>query len=112
VDRFNAVAFEKFRQRTFDAALTSALCAISVEDDLCSDARITISAATPAPRPCLVTAGNLIGVEVTAIDVDAVAAAAADEALTDPTSLPDQYRHELAVTLTRRALTRALGHRS
>lgn len=108
IDRWTAVAFEKFRQRTFDAALTSALCAIRIEDAALTEVRITIGATTPVPRVCHDSATLLVGGAPPDVDADAVAHAVADEVLPERTDDITRYRHELIVALTRRALTRTL----
>jgi carbon-monoxide dehydrogenase medium subunit len=107
-DRWTAVAFEKFRQRTFDAALTSALCGVRIEDAAVAEVRITIGATTPVPRVCHNSATPLIGTAPADVDADAVAHAVADEVLPQAADDITRYRHELIVSLTRRALTRAL----
>jgi aerobic carbon-monoxide dehydrogenase medium subunit len=107
-DRWSAVAFEKFRQRTFDAALTSALCAVRIEDAELAEVRITIGATTPVPRVCHNSATPLVGAAPADVDADAVAHAVADEVLPEAADDLTRYRHELIVSLTRRALMRAL----
>lgn len=108
VDRWSGVAFEKFRQRTFDAALASALCAVRVEDGVVAEARIAIGATTPVPRVCSESVGALTGIAPAEADAEELAHAVADEVLPNPTGDLMRYRHELIVSLTRRALSRAL----
>lgn len=107
-DRWTAVAFEKFRQRAFDAALASALCVIRVDGDALAEVRITIGATTPVPRVCQNSAAALVGTSPADVDADAVARTVADEVLPQATDDTTFYRHELIVSLTRRALTRTL----
>jgi carbon-monoxide dehydrogenase medium subunit len=110
-DVFTAVVFEKFRQRTFDAAVVSALCATRIDSDgAVAEARITIGAATPTPTQAIMSARELIGVPVADIDPAAVAVAVSQEVLGDPSADSDlvQYQRELIKALTRKALLRAL----
>lgn len=108
-DRFDAVVFEKFRQRTFDAAIVSALCAVRIADDRSvEEIRITVGAATPVPRLCPGAAAALVGTPATDVDVADVAAVVAAEVLPNGSDDMTRYRRELILSLTRRALSRAL----
>jgi aerobic carbon-monoxide dehydrogenase medium subunit len=110
VAAYDAVAFEKFRQRTFDAALASVLCAVRTESDgRLADLRITVGAATPVPVLATRTSAALIGGPASDVDVENVARRVVEESLGDRGDAPPvQYSRELVSALTRRALTRAL----
>ena len=108
---FTAVVFEKFRQRTFDAALVSALCATRLDGDgAVAELRITVGAATPVPTRAVESARGLIGRPAADIDPAAVAVAVSDEVLGESGADSDlvQYQRELIKALTRKALSRAL----
>ncbi|NMO89402.1 xanthine dehydrogenase family protein subunit M [Actinomycetospora sp. TBRC 11914] len=107
--RWDAVAFEKFRHRVFDAAIVSVTCALRAGADGVAEARLTVGGATPAPTPVPGAAARLVG---PLPDPDAVAAAAdaaAEEVLPGGATAGEavRYRHELVRTLVRRAVTRA-----
>ena len=112
VARFTAVAFEKFRRRTFDAALVSSFVALSVAGGSVAGSRITVGAAVPAPVPAVHTAAALVGSPLPAVEAAAVARATADEVLGVPGAEPPlrQYQRQLVHALTRTALTRAVDH--
>ena len=110
-DVFTAVVFEKFRQRTFDTAVVSALCATRLDTDgAVAEMRLTIGAATPTPTRAINSARELIGRPAADIDPVAVGVAVAHEVLGEPGTDSDtvQYKRELIKALTRKALSRAL----
>jgi carbon-monoxide dehydrogenase medium subunit len=111
VAAFDAVVFEKFRQRTFDAAVASVLCAVrSGPDGTLADLRLTVGAATPVPVQAVQTCAALLGRPAAGVDVAAVAAAVVEESLVGRGDSPSaRYARELVSALTRRALTRALS---
>lgn len=106
--RWSAVAFEKFRARIFDAALASALCAVRIDGGTVVEGRITVGATTPVPRVCHDSAAALAGATVADLDPEVIARAVADEVLPEPVDGSARYRRELIVSVTRRAVTRAL----
>ena len=109
-EAFTAVAFEKFRQRVFDAALASTTCAIRVSDGLIDDLRLTIGATTPRPTQCATATGGLVGQPVEALDPALVADAAATEVLGPEASIDMphvRYQRALIRSVTRQALGRA-----
>lgn len=110
-DRYPGVAFEKFRQRQFDAATASVLCALTHgPDGRIGAARIAVGAVTPTPRLCTATTEALLsGAEPSALDIDEVGAAVAAEVLPDTDTDTARYHGELVRALTRRALARALS---
>ena len=108
--RFSTVAFEKFRQRTFDAAIVSSLCALHTDQaGTVTDARITIGAATPVPTAAVQSAAALVGRSTADIDPTEVGDAVAVELRrSQPADSPMvQFQTELIKSITRKALTRA-----
>jgi carbon-monoxide dehydrogenase medium subunit len=109
-DVFTSVAFEKFRQRVFDAALASTTCALRVSAGTIEDVRLTVGATTPRPTSCVASAAGLAGRPLDALDPLLVADDVAievlgPEAATDPR--PVRYQRELIKSVTRNALARA-----
>jgi len=90
-DAFTRVVFAKFRQRTFDAALASVLCAARPGN---GGVQITVGAVRPVP------------VVATAADPEAVAAEVLDAAGGPPLV---QYQRELVRTLTAQTLSTVNG---
>jgi carbon-monoxide dehydrogenase medium subunit len=102
---FTRVSFGKFRQRTFDAALASVLCAVRPASDAQPRAvQITVGAVRPIP--ILAQAGTGAG---DGAGPDAVAAQVAADVL-GPDGGPPlvQYQRELVRTLTARTLRAVL----
>jgi aerobic carbon-monoxide dehydrogenase medium subunit len=101
VDAFTRVVFEKFRQRTFDAALASVLCATVAEPDgTPGSVRIAVGAVRPVPALASAAADA---------DPDAVAAQVAADVLGEDGGTPlVQYQRELVRALTARTLRTAL----
>ena len=107
---FTAVAFEKFRTRTFDAALASVLCTVRVDGGVLAGARLTVGAAVPVPVVAVRSAAALTGTPVADVDPHAVAADVVDEVFADAGGAPStRYARELVSALVRRALVRALA---
>jgi carbon-monoxide dehydrogenase medium subunit len=110
---WDAVVFEKFRHRVFDAAIVSVTCALRrAGDGSVAEARVTVggAAATPVIVP---GAARLLTGEAPAGE-DAVAAAAgsaAEEVLPGAATADEatRYRYELVRSLVRRAVVRALS---
>ncbi|WP_103382261.1 FAD binding domain-containing protein [Pseudonocardia dioxanivorans] len=96
---WDAVVFEKFRHRVFDAAIVSATCALRRGSGATPAAvRVTVAGATATPV-------------VLAVDAGATGAHAGDLAaasvLPDATDEATRYRRELVRTLVRRTVDRA-----
>jgi carbon-monoxide dehydrogenase medium subunit len=109
-EAFTAVAFEKFRQRTFDAAVISVLCALRVSDDgTVSEARLAVGSATPVPTLGSECAARLVGRPINDIDPAAVGDGVCNEVLDQRAggSSLVQYQRELIRALTRKAFIRA-----
>jgi carbon-monoxide dehydrogenase medium subunit len=96
---WDAVVFEKFRHRVFDAAIVSATCALRHGPDGSPVAiRVTVAGVSATPTVLVVdaaSAGRAAG------DV------AAETVLPDAADEPTRYRRELVRTLVRRAVDRA-----
>jgi carbon-monoxide dehydrogenase medium subunit len=107
---FTSVAFEKFRQRVFDAALASTTCALRVSDGVIEELRLAVGATTPRPTLCVTSTEGLRGQPLDALDPVLVADDVAIEVL-GPESSRDsrhlRYQRELIKSVTRKALTRA-----
>jgi aerobic carbon-monoxide dehydrogenase medium subunit len=100
---FASVVFEKFRQRTFDAALASVLCAARADGDgRVEEVRIAVGAVRPVPVLARATAAELA-------DLGAAAARVAAGALGTSGGTPlVQYQRELVRALAARALRAVL----
>jgi aerobic carbon-monoxide dehydrogenase medium subunit len=100
-DAFTRVVFEKFRQRTFDAALASVLCAtVADPDGTVGSVRIAVGAVRPVPVLASTPADA---------DPDAVAAQVTADVLGEDGGTPlAQYQRELVRALTARTLRTAL----
>ncbi len=107
---YTCVAFEKFRQRTFDAAVASVLCAVRVDDAGRLDIiRIAVGAVSPVPVLAERTAADLTGSPVAAVDPDGAARQIVAEVFAGHGDTPaEQYRRELVKALARKALRNAL----
>jgi carbon-monoxide dehydrogenase medium subunit len=110
VTTWDAVTFEKFRTRVFDAALASVLCAVRADPDgVLTEVQLTVGAAVPVPVVAVTTGAALVGRTAADVDVESVARGVVDEVLSGRGNAPAvQYARELVATLTRRALLRAL----
>jgi carbon-monoxide dehydrogenase medium subunit len=105
---WDAVAFEKFRHRVFDAAIVSVTCALrDGRDGTAAEARLTVGGATPVPVTVPGAAALLAG----GASAAEVGTRAADEVLPGGTAGGEavRYRHELIRSLARRAVDRALS---
>ena len=110
-DAYTSIAFEKFRQRTFDAALASVLCAVRVDDaGQLADIRIAVGAVRPVPVLAERTAAELTGAPIVTVEPDEIAGKIVAEVLGAPGGTPvEQYRRELVKALARKALRNALS---
>jgi aerobic carbon-monoxide dehydrogenase medium subunit len=109
-DAYTSVTFEKFRQRTFDAAVASVLCAVRVDDAGRLDViRVAVGAVSPTPVLAERTTADLTGSPVAAVDPDGTARRIVAEVFAGHGDTPDElYRRELVKALARRALRNAL----
>lgn len=110
-DAFSCVVFRKFRQRTFDAALASALVAVGPRGtEPPTELRITVGAVTPVP---VAVSGDLMApaaIRQQGADLDAIGEAVAAEVLAGSGDGPlARYQRELVRSLTREALRSALA---
>ena len=106
---FTSVTFEKFRQRTFDAAVASVLCALRAAGGTVAAARITAGAVFPVPRAAARTSDQMTGAQLSSPDPAAIADQVATELF--PAAEPgstDEYHRELIRALARTALAGAL----
>ena len=110
VATFDAVVFEKFRLRTFDAALASVLGAVRTDGEgRLTELRLTVGAATPVPVVAAQTCAAVLGTPAAGLDVADVVARVVEESFGGRGDAPAvQYSRELVSALTRRALKRAL----
>ena len=101
----------KFLPRTEDDYATVAVAALArVEDGVCADVRVALGAVAPTPVRATAVEEALEGQPVTADAIRTAAEAVADQV--DP--LADfrgssEYKRDMAVVFTRRALEQALG---
>jgi aerobic carbon-monoxide dehydrogenase medium subunit len=106
---FSGFVFEKFRQRTFDAALASVLCAVRIEGGRLTGIRIAVGAVCPVPVLASEVAAELKGSLAAEVDPAAAAAQVAATVLGDDGGTPlVQYQRELVRALAGRALSTAL----
>lgn len=108
---YSGAAFEKVRDRMFDAAVASAVCAISLgEDDRVVAIRLVLGALAPAPVLAERTAQRLVGTTADEHDVGDAAAIATDEVATRECAGTRQWRYqrELVSVLVCRAVNAAL----
>lgn len=110
VDSLDALAFEKFRFRIFDAAIVSVACALKVgSDGKISKANIVVGALANAPLTAVATAAQLIGRKPRELRAEAIGAEAAGEVAPFITTqtLRQRYQSELVISLTAKAFARA-----
>lgn len=110
VERFTGAAFQKFRVRTFDAALASVLCAARVDDaGRLEEVRVVVGAVAPVPHVVEGVAADLAGSEVASLDAVEAGRAVAQEAVPLGPSASDlrRYQRELVAVLARDAIRRA-----
>jgi carbon-monoxide dehydrogenase medium subunit len=100
--------FYEFNRRAGDFAMAAALAAFRVEDGVIVAPRLAVGGAEPVPRRIAeaeaVLAGAAPGAEV--FDAAAAAAALAVDAMEDATTTAE-FRRDLVLAVTRRALDRA-----
>jgi carbon-monoxide dehydrogenase medium subunit len=106
-----STAYLKFLPRTADDYATVAVCAMAtMQGNVCSSLRIALGAAGPTPIHAITVEQMLVGQTVTPQLIRDAAATVAD--VVDP--LEDfrgssEYKRDMAVVFTRRALERVLG---
>lgn len=108
-DRFDAMAFEKFRHRVFEAAVVTICCGIKLDDEgRIVDLRLVAGALAKAPSIVATTTRDLLGAKPKDVDVGIVARAAADELMPahDRDTRQKSYQAELIISLAARALMR------
>jgi carbon-monoxide dehydrogenase medium subunit len=102
----------KFLPRSEDDYATVAVAALAeVDDGICRSLRIAIGAAAPTPLRASAVEEALQGKPISAAAIEAAAEAVADEV--DPLDDfrgPADYKREMAVVFTRRALKRVLAN--
>ncbi|WP_214369522.1 FAD binding domain-containing protein [Pseudonocardia sp. H11422] len=102
-------AVEELARRHGDFAIVAVFAALVVDGDgRCSDARLGVAGANPAPLRAREAEAALVGTTLTdeVIDQAAAAVAAATESV-DDIHAPAAYRRDMAALLTGRALRRA-----
>ncbi|GAA1142272.1 FAD binding domain-containing protein [Nocardioides aquiterrae] len=110
LERFTGAAFQKFRVRTFDAALASVLCAARVDEaGRLEELRVVVGAVAPAPLVVEGVAADLAGAEAASLDTVGAGRAVAEEAVPLGPSASDlrRYQRELVAVLARDAIRRA-----
>ena len=112
IDRFDTVAFEKFRHRVFEAAVVSVCCGVKLDAaGGIADLRLAVGAITKAPRLAAHAVDALVGARPKDVDVQDVARRVSAELMPAAglTTRPQAYQAELVISLTARALTRAFS---
>lgn len=106
VDTYRTVVFEKFRQRTFDAAVASVLLAVGSASDGTAATRVTVGACVPRP---VVAHRSAEGITRGELDPVAAGESVAAEVLgSGPGAAVVQYHRELVKALTRQTLSAAV----
>jgi aerobic carbon-monoxide dehydrogenase medium subunit len=110
VEALDALAFEKYRFRAFEAAVVTVACALKCE----SDGRIArvvfvIGAVAKAPRRAVNAVASLVGNRFGRIDTEKLSAGIAAEVapLDRAQTLRQRYQSELVASLSARAFARA-----
>jgi CO/xanthine dehydrogenase FAD-binding subunit len=106
---WSRLVFEKFRYRTFEAAIGLVAVGVALQDDgKISRIRIAIGAVAKAPSVACRAASFCLGKSLDELDVEAVATAASHEALPPADALTRQqkYQSELTISLIKRAFAR------
>ncbi len=111
-ERFDAMAFEKFRHRVFEAAVVTVCCGVKLDDDgSIDDLRLVAGALAKAPSVATTITRELLGTKPKEVDVKTISRAAADELM--PPNKRDtrqkSYQAELVISLVARALTRVFA---
>ena len=109
---FDALVFEKFRQRVFDAALVTVACAIKLgTDGVIESATLVAGAIAKAPLLARETAASLFGQRPDTLDMKALGRAVSAELMPAESLTTHQrrYQAELVISLTARALARITG---
>jgi len=108
-ERFDAMAFEKFRHRVFEAAVVTVCCGVKLDDEgRIVDLRLVAGALAKAPSVASSVTRELKGTKPKGIDVKSIARAAADELMpaNERDSRHKSFQAELVISLAARALTR------
>ena len=106
---WSALAFEKFRFRTFDAAIVTVACAVTLNNEgVIERVRLVVGAVGKAPSVAINTACALGGKKFTNLATDDVARKVSREVLPleAATTRQKQYQAELTISLMKRALGR------
>lgn len=110
VQALDALAFEKFRFRAFEAAVVSVACALKLGGDgRIASARLVVGAVAKAPLKAIATAAALVGRRPADLRIEEVGAQVAAEVapLRAEQPLRQRYQSELTISLTAKALARA-----
>ncbi len=109
-ERFDALTFEKFRHRVFEAAVVTVCCGVKLDgESKVVELRLVAGALAKAPSVVTTATHAFLGAKPKDIDVKSVARAAADELMPahDRDGRHKAYQAELVISLAARALTRA-----
>ncbi len=112
VTALDALAFEKFRFRVFDAAIVSVACALKLASNgTVATARIVVGAVAKAPLTAVATAAALQGMRPAELHPEEVAAKVAAELapFNQSQNLRQRYQSELVISLTAKAIASALA---
>ena len=108
----DALAFEKFRQRVFDAAIVTVACAVKLgTDGTIERATLVAGAIAKAPSVAREAAASLVGQRPDTLDAKAIGRVAAAELMPAESLTTHQrrYQAELVISLAARALARITG---
>lgn len=107
------VAVRELARRAGDFALVAVFASLTVEDSVCTSARIALAGAGPRPARARAAERLLAGRPLTeGLIIEAAAAAAAATEPADDIHAPASYRRRMAGVLTTRALADAAGLRT
>lgn len=108
LEHWNRLVFEKFRYRTFEAAIGLVAIGVAIEDGKIARIRIAIGAVAKAPSIARQTMASCLGKALDELDVEATATAASHEVLppADAATRQLKYQSELTISLIKRAFAR------
>ncbi len=109
LSQWSVLIFEKFRFRTFEAAVGTVALAVRFDDTVkIAEARLSVGVVAKAPSLATKAMQSMTGTAPAELPIDEIAAAASEEVLPLASALTMQqkYQSELTISLVKRALRR------
>jgi carbon-monoxide dehydrogenase medium subunit len=109
--RWSLLVFEKFRFRTFEAAVGTVGLAVAFDDaGKIGQARLSVGVVTKAPALATGAMQAMTGKAPAELRIDEIAVAASEEVLplTSAVTMQQKYQSELTISLVKRALRRLI----